>query len=77
MQEPHFGAFLHHFLSNPRKAVRIRGARRIARVRPAGFSPGGAGVPDVVLRSPLTLVPSSSSTTSLRSKAAPALEPSK
>ena len=29
MQEPHFGAFLHHFLSNPRKAVRIRGARRI------------------------------------------------
>ena len=29
MQEPHFGAFLHHFLSNPRKAARIRGARRI------------------------------------------------
>ena len=42
MQEPLFGAFLHHFLSNPRKAVRIRGACRIARVRPAGFSPGGA-----------------------------------
>ena len=33
MQEPHFGAFLHHFLSNPRKTVRIRGARRIAWVR--------------------------------------------
>lgn len=41
MQEPHFGAFLHHFLSNPQKAARIRGARRIARARPAGFSPGG------------------------------------
>ena len=26
MQEPHFGAFLHHFLSNPQKAARIRGA---------------------------------------------------
>ena len=42
MQEPHFGAFLHHFLSHPRKAARIRGARRIARARPAGFSSVGA-----------------------------------
>ena len=37
MQEPNFGMFLHHFLSNPRKAARIRGARRIARVRPAAL----------------------------------------
>ena len=37
MQEPLFGAFLHHFLSNPRKAARIRGARRIARVCPAAL----------------------------------------
>lgn len=29
MQEPNFGMFLHHFLSTPRKAARIRGARRI------------------------------------------------
>ena len=42
MQEPHFGAFLHHFLSNPQKAARIRGARQIARARPAGFSSVGA-----------------------------------
>ena len=38
---------------------------------------GAADVPDVVLRSPQALVPSSSSTTSSELKAAPALEPSK